>query len=114
MPEPSAYWAEAAYAIIAGTENDPEDTTPVSAHHARGCWCLYHARLPEQAMEDVKEELRALKEGGRGDLTGEQYELRQQVLLMKWYRTTGPAKLEAGIKHIEGLIEQGDLLSSVA
>ena len=62
---------------------------------------------PVQAMEEVKESLRALKEGGRGDLTEEQYEQKQQVLLMKWYRTTGPAKLEAGIKHIEGLIEQG-------
>ena len=58
-------------------------------------------------MEEVKEALRALKEGGRGDLTEEQYEQKQQVLLMKWYRTTGPAKLEAGIRHIEGLIEQG-------
>ncbi len=59
-------------------------------------------------MEDVKEELRALKEGGRGDLTEEQYEQKQQMLLMQWYRTTGPAKLEAGIRHIENLIEQGD------
>lgn len=59
-------------------------------------------------MEDVKEELRALKEGGRGDLTEEQYEQKQQQLLSKWYRTTGPAKLEAGIRHIDNLIEQGD------
>ncbi|CAL5220539.1 g2574 [Coccomyxa viridis] len=60
-----------------------------------------------KAMEDVKEELRALKEGGRGDLTEEQYEQKQQQLLSKWYRTTGPAKLEAGIRHIDNLIEQG-------
>ena len=56
----------------------------------------------------MKEELRALKEGARGDLTEEQYEQKQQMLLMKWYRTTGPAKLEAGIQHIKNLIEQGD------
>lgn len=63
-----------------------------------------------QAMEDVKEELRTLKEGGQGDLTEEQYEQKQQILLMKWFRTTGPTKVEAGIKHIEGLLEQGRLL----
>ena len=62
-------------------------------------------------MEEVKEELRKLTEGGQGELTEEQYQQKQQLLLMKWYRTTGPAKLEAGIKHIEGLIEQGNLLS---
>ena len=84
----------------------------MSAHHERSFQVLNHAWLPGQAMEDVKEELRALKEGGRGDLTEEQYEQRQQVLLMKWYRTTGPAKLEAGIKHIEGLVEQGELPGS--
>lgn len=67
-------------------------------------------KLPMQAMEDVKEELRSLKEGGQGDLTEEQYEQKQQILLMKWFRTTGPTKLEAGIKHIEGLLEQGRLL----
>ena len=66
-------------------------------------------KLPMQAMEDVKEELRKLKEGGQGDLTDEQYEQKQQILLMKWFRTTGPTKLEAGIKHIEGLLEQGKL-----
>jgi hypothetical protein len=61
-----------------------------------------------QAIEEVKQELRDLQQAGPGDLTDEQFEQKQQVLLMKWYRVTGPAKLEAGVKHIEGLLEQGE------
>ena len=26
---------------------------------------------------------------------------------MKWFRVTGPAKVEAGVKHVEGLLDQG-------
>lgn len=65
---------------------------------------------PLQEIEKVKEEMRQLKEGGQGSMTDEQYEQKQQQLLMKWYRTTGPAKVEAGVKHIEGLLEQGESL----
>lgn len=60
-----------------------------------------------QAIEEVKEEIRVLKEGGQGSLTDEQYEQKQQLLLMKWFRVTGPAKVEAGVKHVEGLLDQG-------
>ena len=61
-----------------------------------------------QAIEEVKQELRELQQAGPGDLTDEQFEQKQQVLLMKWYRVTGPAKLDAGVKHIGGLLEQGE------
>ena len=67
-----------------------------------------------QAIEEVKEEIRVLNEGGQGDLTNEQYEQKQQLLLMKWFRVTGPAKVEAGVKHVEGLLEQGETFGQLA
>ena len=70
--------------------------------------------LHVQAIEEVKEEIRLLNEGGQGALTNEQYEQKQQLLLMKWFRVTGPAKVEAGVKHVEGLLEQGKPFGQLA
>ena len=75
------------------------------------CW---DACPPLQAIEEVKEEIRLLNEGGQGALTNEQYEQKQQLLLMKWFRVTGPAKVEAGVKHVEGLLEQGKPFGQLA
>ena len=74
----------------------------------------WDASPPVQAIEEVKEEMRVLSEGGKGSLTDEQYEQKQQLLLMKWFRVTGPAKVEAGVKHVEGLLEQGEPLGQHA
>ena len=58
-----------------------------------------------QMIEAVKQEMAQL-DAGAGRMTEEAYDSAKQVLLMKFYRATGPAKVKAACEQIESVLNQ--------
>lgn len=57
-------------------------------------------------IEEVKKEMATL-DAVAGRMTEEAYDTAKQVLLMRLYRATGPAKVKAACEHIENTLNQG-------